>query len=557
MAQLISPDDRYIMKSTTFVKNACFYKDMFAFLDAYNQILSQPKESLPNFCVENDGQFCLEGICLLVKDYASEFGFESLRLTENYLKVLYYTIASFSKDENMPEKKVIEEEYFEYLNASDELADASKKEYDIEKKKYDELKTDYDGFSSKYAGRLIWAKVANVLAIVLFIFSFGVGVIPFVFYSYGKIGFWSSFVIALDSVLVGYIINFWFKKFSEYLETSAGEMAYVLQQKKRVKDEEKSSMQTAKNKYAKILSEKYEYNHNFNEVFGEYQKKLDIAKLVERASEYNLLSYNLKHDIAQLFVSQQKAIEEMTQKIESISKDFEQSKWLAECYKEICAEDWLYFNNEVRFSFIKKFSENAEKTYVWQIDKNGEKVNPFDIDVKKLAKEKISYLKNDGSLFVSATLDKFLNTSYIKNSKSLELKNLKSLDSVKNAKLEYLMHFYDYEKTKSFDNLFYDKKMSGSAVVTQQIREDTQKIPTYILIKLKYIECRLGYENSNYDIIEQIADDISNKKLGESYTVKEEPKESSVEVSDFESEDFGDYVRYNVGGNVFIGYKFV
>ena len=124
MAPLIDKDDYKVMKNTKFVKNAVFYKDMFAFYDAYTLILNSEKTKLPNYCFLLNGNYCLEGICLLMSDYASELSFESLKLSLDYLKTIYYTIASFSDDENLPEKSVIEEEFEMYKKASEELAKA-------------------------------------------------------------------------------------------------------------------------------------------------------------------------------------------------------------------------------------------------------------------------------------------------------------------------------------------------------------------------------------------------------------------------------------------------
>ena len=48
MTHLINADDGKILAGSEFVKNAVFYKDMLAFYDAYEKIMSYDKELLPN-----------------------------------------------------------------------------------------------------------------------------------------------------------------------------------------------------------------------------------------------------------------------------------------------------------------------------------------------------------------------------------------------------------------------------------------------------------------------------------------------------------------------------
>ena len=81
MFQIIKSEDSKVLSSSGFVKNAIFYKDMFAFYDAYEKLTTDFKKSLPNFCFEKKKEFCLEGLCLAMKMYASELGFETVKLT--------------------------------------------------------------------------------------------------------------------------------------------------------------------------------------------------------------------------------------------------------------------------------------------------------------------------------------------------------------------------------------------------------------------------------------------------------------------------------------------
>ena len=113
MLKFIESKDYTFLKSNTFEKNAVYYKDLLVFYDAYTNLLNANPESLPNYCYWN-GNYCLEGICLFMKDYSSELGFESIKLTLNYLKFLYYSLAAYSKLGEFPERSVIEEDYESY-----------------------------------------------------------------------------------------------------------------------------------------------------------------------------------------------------------------------------------------------------------------------------------------------------------------------------------------------------------------------------------------------------------------------------------------------------------
>lgn len=560
MVNLVSKDDRLKMKNTKFVKNAVFYKDMFAFYDAYNLLMSKPKDALPTFCFYPNGNYCLEGICLLIKNYQSEFAFESLRLTLDYLKTLYYSISAYSADEFLPERSVIEAEFSSYARASKELALSEKQKYINAKNELEKKKDDFEKTSTKYAKKLINSNILNTFSIVFIIFAFVISSFPLMFCSIGKLTLTIASIVSVSLLIVGFVAHFLMKKHAKKMNEQANELAYIVQQKKLAKNAEIENFKNIKLKYSKILSEKNEYMNNFSKEISKYSKNLTIDEILKRTAEYKLLSYNLKLDIENLFLSEQDQINETTSKIEKIAVVEDNKQKLIDIYNEVLASDQLYYNNEVRFSFLKKFCAFAEKDHDWVLDLNGEKRNPFDINIKAMSHEEITYLKDDDSLFVSSTLDKFLNTNFIKSSKVLELKGISNADSLKSVKLEFLSHFFDYSKTKNYDNLFYEKKMIGNAKVTDEIQTESQKVPAFISMKLKYIECKLNLENSNYAIINKIATDIddSSSPLFEKQTPISNESAQAIDLTpEFIAEDFGDYVRYSVGGNVFIGYKFI
>ena len=57
MFSLISADDCKVMVNSRFVKNAVFYKDLFAFFDTYEKLMAEDKKSLPSFCVDKNGKY--------------------------------------------------------------------------------------------------------------------------------------------------------------------------------------------------------------------------------------------------------------------------------------------------------------------------------------------------------------------------------------------------------------------------------------------------------------------------------------------------------------------
>ena len=166
MFQVIKSDDIKVLSSSRFVKNATFYKDMFAFFDAYEKLTTDHKKSLPNFCFVNKKEFCLEGLCLVMRMYASELGFETLKLTADYLRVLYFTICAYSTDKKTVEREAIEVEFEEYKKASKQVVDASEKEVSDKEAVYFAKKQKYDQGANKYARKLVGSQVFNILFVV-------------------------------------------------------------------------------------------------------------------------------------------------------------------------------------------------------------------------------------------------------------------------------------------------------------------------------------------------------------------------------------------------------
>lgn len=555
MLKLLKKNDNLVMSNSRFVKNATFYKDCFALYDLFENLENLKKEEMPNYCLEN-GKYVLEGFCLVAKNYASELGFETMKLSLDYLKILYYSIASFANEEGEIDKNLILAEFEEYKSASENASNNMQKALDEKKAKYEKAKAEYEKESNKYAKNLVLSKVFDVLGIFFLIFAFISAMVPFSFYFLGKLKLASAIIASSVLLLAGLSLCILFKWLNKKNETKSNDVAYSMQLLKKNRDAYYIELTKEKDSTNKIISEKYEYENNFSKTLEKFVGKLSFKEILEKASEYKLLSYNIKNDIERLFANEQNQINEILSEIGNLGRTFS-DKEFGEIYSKIKSQDWLEFNNEVRFSLIKKVIDRAERTNEWQVEYNNEYVNIFGINLKKLAKEEIAYLKNSNDLFVSASLDKFLDTKYIKNLSRFELKNKTNNDELKNIKVEYLSHFYDYELLKDMNNLFYDKKMTDGAEVSPEIQERTQKIPCLIELKLKTIENKLGLGNSDSKVIKQMADLIFGRE-------EEKPEKVVIRSSDIiypETECDSvqnldnERVRYTDGNYSFVGYK--
>ena len=561
MVNLINKSDKNVINNSGFVKNAVFYKDMLAFYDAYTKLMQEKVSKIPSFCYKN-GTFYLEGICLLFKDYASELGFESIRLSLEYLKVIYYTIASYSEDGELPERQVLENEFNVYKNASIELAIASATEHQEAKQKLDSAKTNFDKSTNSFAKNLISSRIFDWLFIVVLTLSIISAGLSYSFYFYGEhLSLVEASIVAGAILLGGGLIACLFKALSKKTNSNAGGDNYSIQGQKRKKDDVEYEYEKVFDKYNKIAAEKYEYNSNFSNELKKYVEVLPFEEIVKRASEYKMLSYNMKLDLLSLFETQNQDIKEIIDDINSVTNPEICDREFERIYAEIESKDWLYFNNEVRFEFIKRMADISEFTFNFTVKFKGKKINPFGISVKTLSKEPIVYLKSNDDLFISATLDKFLNTKFIKSSNTLGLKGLKSSDALKRVKMEFASHFFDYEGTIKYNNLFYATKIQDGIKIPSEIIENHRKVPTFVYMKLKLIETRLKLSNNDAPTILQIAKLVdSYEKTGEfeKMSVIDMTEDDSSSVVTDEScvfEDFGYAVKYTFEDGSFIGYR--
>ena len=555
MVALLNKNDNSVLSRDGFVKNAVFYKDMFAFYDAYVMIMEKNADDLPGYVFYKE-RYILEGICLFMKNYASEFGFETMHLTLEYLKVLYYTIASYSKDENLPEKMLFEREFDEFKATADALYESAFLEHQAQEKAYNKAKSEFDKKTNKFAQNLIWSKMLGILAVVSMIVGFVAGMVPFTFYFLNEISITLTAVLSGSCVAIGVGASFSLKYGSKKLGTLSGENEYEIQQKKRSKD---GYLETSKELYlklAKIAGERYECHNNLSEKISEFKKSEPIEKIFEKASEYKILSYNIKVDIANIFESQKADEEETLSLIQTLNQNSSLAE-ISKTYLEIKEKDWLYYNNEVRYEFIKRFILFAENTKEWALEIDGKKVEPFGVKVKNMCKEKVVFLRSTNDLFVTLAYSDLLKTNLIKSSSIIKTKTIDSADKFRHAKMEYLSHFFSFEKTKKYNNLFSETKIKDGVKVGDEILRNTQQVPTMALIELKVAENALGLSNYISPTIKQIEAIIYEYETGEKYVenvVNSKPK--TVKEITAVREDMFDYaVTYTFEDGSFVGYR--
>ena len=313
-----------------------------------------------------------------------------------------------------------------------------------------------------------------------------------------------------------------------------------------------------------MLCEKYECQNNLSKLtFGNTQPTFD--EVLAKACSYSVLSYNIKRDCILIFASQQKDVNEILAKLSKANRASDTTAEMSEIYRKIEEKDWLFYNNLVRFAFFNKYIEIAESTYTWELGSGANKFVPFGIDAKTIAREKVAFLKDSGSLFVSCTIDTLSKSNYLKKQDVLKIQKDLSAEEVRMLKVSYISKFYDYEKIKSYDNLFYDKRIGDGARIPDKILEDYSKIPLRFYIKLRLLETWSGLDNADNSVIKKIAQElfVEDKNLITNMVQQVQTidlvEDSSAPKPVYECDEaieIDNYkTKYISGGSSIIGYK--
>lgn len=554
MFKLLKSEDKSVLNNSSFVKNAVLYKDMLCFYEAYSQIMKN-KDKLPNFCYSKGKEVCIEGICLLIKMYATEFKFETLKLTLDYLKVLYFAIASYAENDEV-DREIIIKEFDDYRMASIKYCDEQKELVESKQKvvavKNKEIKKNLQ----KSQEVLKNGKILSIVSIVLFALSVLSIAVPVLVANYkpdNRVLVWSLAIIPV----VGFIVSIVFKLVSRKLINTSHDISFHIQTLKKNNEEDSRELSILQSKYYKVFCEKYEYKTCFPEIFSRYTKVLSISEILAKARKYKMLSYNIVYDIGRLFKSQQREIKNIVEAIESISfgGDFKQE--FSDIYLKICDQDWLYYNAEIRLNFLKKFTDISEKDYDWKLDINGKRVSPFDVDIRELSREVVAFSSEKDIKLISAPLAEFVKTNYFKNQDNLNFNNGYSIEELKKVKANYLEHFYRFDVLSKLSNVFYDKKENQKLKNIDFPIAEMERVPTLVSLKLKLIENLTGLGNSDANVIKTISESLF-KDASQDAIELTSLTEDDIDYPKFTAEkmeEFEEYYVYEVSGQKKIGYK--
>lgn len=554
MFKLLNPEDKVFLDNSNFVKNAVFYKDMMCFFEAYQQIYNK-RENLPNFCYAKKDELSLEGICLLIKMYASEFKFETLKLTLDYLKVLYYTIASYAENYEV-DKEVIIKEIDEYREACFKYCDEQRAGFEAKQNAVENQEKDIKVKVQKTHSLHKKGRAISVFAIVLLIVSILSISAPVLLMNYRQ-NDKLMFVISVVGTVLGLIVAIILKIVGKKLLNTSSDLAFHTQNLKKSQEEAVQELSALQIKYYKVFCEKYEYKTCFTEVFSRYAKVLTIDEIITKALKYKMLSYNLAYDIGRLFKSQQKEISEIVSDIESISFGSNSNEMFSQIYSKICEQDWLYYNSEIRLHYLKKFTDMGERDFDWKVEVSGKKVSPFDVNIREVSREMIAFSSEQDRKKITAPLSEFMKTKYFKKLEQLNFKNGYSVEELKKVKANYLKHFYSFDIMSKLPNVFYDKKENQKIKNLEIPIEVFENVPTLVMLKLKLLENLAGLGNSDAGVIKSISESLfpeESQEEKETYALTEEdidyPKFTAQAMEEFE-----DHYVYYVNGEKKIGYK--
>lgn len=554
MFKLLKSEDKSVLNNSSFVKNAILYKDMLCFYEAYCQIMKH-KDKLPNFCYSKGKEVCIEGICLLVKMYATEFKFETLKLTLDYLKVLYYAIASYAENDEV-DREIIIKEFDDYRLASIKYCDEQKDLVENKQKVVSVANKEIKKNLQRSQEILKRGKVLSVVAIVLFVMSVLSVSAPVLVANYKPESKMLIGVLVAVPV-VGFIISIALKIISRKLINTSHDISFHIQTLKKNNEADARELSILQSKYYKIFCEKYEYKTCFPEIFSRYTKVLSINEILARAKKYKMLSYNIVYDIGRLFKSQQKDIKNIVEEIESISFSGDYKQEFSEIYLKICDQDWLYYNAEIRLHFLKKFTDISEKEYDWKLDINGKRVSPFDVNIRELSREMVAFSSEKDIKMISAPLSEFVKTNYFKGQENLNFNNGYSIEELKKVKANYLEHFYRFDVLSKFSNVFFDKKETLKLKNLDFPISEMERVPTLVSLKLKLIENLTGLGNSDANVIKTISESLF-KDASQEFVELTSLTEEDIDYPKFTAEkmeEFDEYYVYEVSGQKKIGYK--
>lgn len=494
MIHLIKKSDRKVLAKTDGIKNAIYYIDMIAFYDAYSSFVGFGISNLPNYCVI-DGQLNLDGLCLLIKDNSSKFGFVTLDLTLEYLKYLYYSIAKYSTDGFLPEREVLTTEFVQRKNASKDvllkiasMVEETKNICDLSKSKYEmaDSQNETNLLKTKKLGKLTFFVALLMICVV------GVASVLYV----------TKTLSLLLFVLTGVVA------------VAVGILLIVLLQRKKSKN--KQITNEFLTEYEKIKADYLEKLKNFNELMLKYDKiTVDVNsyfgcfKLLEKLNEnnvsdeflnlaldFNIDSVDINSEILNTFNLHNDEINKILGRLKSVSES--NINEFSEIYDDIMQKNYLKLNNFVKVVFLNKFIENAKHSHFWKLNYNGNYVNPFDVDVKSLERENVAFLENKSSIFIRVPFEDIENSSIVTENSAYKIPKKANADAVRKLKLFYLDKFYDVNEVSKLGDVFYNLNDSKKKnIIDLKDFIGLSSMPKKINLKIMELQANSKLENSH------------------------------------------------------------
>lgn len=501
MIPLINKSDRKVLAKADGIKNAVYYLDMIAFYDAYSSFVGFGISNLPNYCVIG-GNLYLDGICLLIKDYSKKFGFATLDLTLDYLKYLYYSVAKYSKDGFLPERSVLTNEFELRKNASKSVLVKTIESAENAKNAYDISKSNYESQNSLFELEQKKSKKLNKFSI----FAVIIGLV----FAGLFIGLWAggsldlSIMIATTSISVALatLLVILFQKKNSKIHQKIKQMAKELKKLKNDLDEKLKNFENLSLKSDKITVDVNAYISCYKKL-----KSVDDLNITDefliRATDDNMLSYNLKYDISSTFDSHEKEILETVKKIKNISET--DNEKLSNLYADIMKKNYLKNSGFVVAMFISKFIDNENCTHIQKLLFNDSYVNPFDIDTKLIKKERVAFLESKVSHFIAVPADRILSSKLITANEDMKIPKNVTADKLRNLKLAYLEKFYDLSEIEKLGNVFFasDSNKKPEPIDLKSI-QGISMIPECVEIKLNLLQADAKIENSHNKFLTEI-----------------------------------------------------
>lgn len=506
MGFLIKKSDKNAFNKVEYVKNATFWKDLLAFYDAYTLLTSRTKNELPNFCFESN-RLSLDGLCLLIKDSTALFAFSSLNPSIDYLKLLYYSMASYSKNGELPQRTLISADYNKYRIACKSAMEKSKElvgANDLKQQKVNErFQTQNDNV--KNLGKKV--KTANLFLIFSILFI-GLGIaIYFVgdnllsTISNLKMIFTTTFII-LGTILL--ILSIILRiKYAKAYKTEKGYSNNFIS--KQNLNSQTNNLSKEKNIVYKLYSEYYEYRNNLSQSIYDKSSTNFLMALNTIKRNQELYQNNEILTIAEAHTNDAKQIFDS---LNAGTPNFN------EIYSKITQKNWLYYSCLVRYKFITEFAKTAILSHDWQVKLDEQKQHPFNIDVKKLVNEKVMFLPNDGRELYCLPVEEILKSSLLKTYKLQDFTKVTDNREFRYHKMQYMTSFYNSQKFENQSGGVYKMKLRDNENYGDSAMQKYSKIPTLFEMEEKLQNLELNLENSSEKSINRTLAEIYGNMLG-------------------------------------------